>query len=219
MFCFETLVVCGTIAGHIGSFLACDSLLWLAASNSCIKKSGLEYGLVSIRGCNFGTETLIHGFVSFVRKCPSILHVDMDYPCEAPDIVVTSIAENCKKLLSIELYSDLYGPVIPDAAIRAIAQSCEDLVYINIDDSDVTDDTAQLLATSCPKLEFVSIGGTRITEIGLVALAKQCTLAARASAKILPSHMRGPHLAVYRLDDHVDVATLERHFPEIRWLY
>ena len=212
------------IPAYVVSYLHCHSLLSLAASSTRMKLSGLEWGLNNvICGGDFATERRIQGFVRFVQKCQSLLYVDMEYPyCkQLPDIVVTSIAETCKNLRSLVINNDIYADEpTADAAIQVIAQSCKELVHIEIADTDVTDDGAQLLAASCPKLEFVSIGGTGITELGAAALAERCALA-QASADMQgrargPQLWKGINLYLYRLDD-VDVESLRRRFPDI-WI-
>ena len=91
---------------------------------------------------------------------------------------VHAVARHCPSLIKITLgVGHAEAPAISDAAVQSIAHYCRQLVCIDLDDTDLTDDGAHALASSCHRLRYAAVGGTYVTPVGAIALAQRCTWA------------------------------------------
>ena len=95
--------------------------------------------------------------------------------------------------------------------MESIAESCTQLVYLDVDDTDLTDNGAKILAKSCPNLQYAYVGGTYVTILGVIALAQRCSWAKAAKDKMPQEHQKFLrddfryalcNLCVYRLPDY-----------------
>ena len=196
---------------------------------------------------NLSSARLCQHFIDWVRQCNLLLELDMSFPCQPTDAVVQGIVGHYRHLLVIELKEctfvtdqavhavarhcpslmkitlgalDPESPAISDAAVQSIAHYCRQLVCIDLDDTDLTDDGAHALASSCHRLRYAAVGGTYVTPVGAIALAQRCTLArerADTHVETTAIHIYWPlfNLCLYRLGDDVDAASLRRRFPRI----
>ena len=138
---------------------------------------------------------------------------------------VRALSRQCAALVKVSLAG---LERVSDASVECVAQSCRQLVDINLDDTDLTNAGAQLLAESCRKLQHASVGGTYVTSVGAEVLAQRCSLAQASAAWNRPAdspvcqvcrsgHVeRQARLCLYRLDvTDADVESLRARFPSL----
>ena len=112
--------------------------------------------------------------------------------------------------------------------MNSIAQSCKQLVYLDVDDTDLTDNGAKILAKSCRNLQYAYVGGTYVTILGVIALAQRCSWAKAAKDKMPQEHQKFLrdtfryalcNICVYRLRNYnlSHSNKLRRLFPAIKF--